>query len=216
MKKCLVVLTAIVALVLFAPMASASFLTGYLPCGAVGSIAGQSTFLNTTATTGNVSMSGAIATITCPDYTAPAGDYISAVDLRFYGDASAPLNSSSVITDTWTYISGPIAFVTSTDSVIASSDHAFAACLGNTGAFTGQTCDIFVDTPENVTGAFGVEVVSVQAVPTSGGVAATGNTNANLSIQYEYSSNAPEPATLSLMGGALLGLGLFGKKLFRR
>jgi hypothetical protein len=216
MKKCLLVLTGIMLLALFVPTASASFLTGYLPCGAVGSIAGQSTFLNTTATTGTVSMTGAVATITCPNYTAPAGDYISAVDLRFYGDASAPLNASSVITDTWTYVSGPIAFATSTDSVVASSDHAFAACLGLTGAFTGQTCDIFVDTSENVTGPFGVEVISVQALPTSGGVAPTGNTNANLAIQFEYSSNIPEPATLSLMGGALLGLGLFGKKLFRR
>ena len=213
MKKCLVVLTGIMLLAL---LASASSLTGYMTCGAVGSIAGLSTFLGTTAITPVVSMSGAVANITCPDYTAPAGSYISAVDLRFYGDASAPLNASSVITDTWNYVSGPIAFVTSTDSVIASSDHAFAACLGITGAFTGQTCDIFVDTPEHVTGAFGVEVLSVQALPTAGGVAPTGNTNANLAIQFEYTSNAPEPATLSLIGGALLGLGVFARKRFSR
>jgi hypothetical protein len=65
--------------------------------------------------------------------------------------------------------------------------------------------------------SFGVVSVTVSAAPGAlGGVGAAGNDSARLSIQYEYASLTPEPATLSLIGGALLGLGLFARKRFSR
>ena len=51
---------------------------------------------------------------------------------------------------------------------------------------------------------------------TGGGVSASGNVNADLFVQYDYSSGVPEPATLGLMGAALLGLGVFARKRFSR
>jgi hypothetical protein len=35
-------------------------------------------------------------------------------------------------------------------------------------------------------------------------------------VEYDYGSPTPEPATLSLIGGALLGLGMLGRKRFSR
>jgi hypothetical protein len=65
---------------------------------------------------------------------------------------------------------------------------------------------------------FGAVVLNVTAAAGTGGGVAAGNggDSADLYIQYEYSSTTPEPATLSLIGGALLGLGVFARKRFSR
>jgi len=49
-------------------------------------------------------------------------------------------------------------------------------------------------------------------------IIATTNYTAEAEVTYEYtvSTGTPEPTTMVLMGGALVGLGLFGKKRFRK
>jgi hypothetical protein len=123
-----------------------------------------------------------------------------------------------MITDNWVG-TGTTAFnlyitTASTDGIN------FGECYqsNGTGTQTGGACPIYeyISTPTDPTSfaAFNVDV-SVSNVA-GGGVAGNGNTTANLYVQYEYNSAAPEPATLGLMGGALLGFGLFARKISRR
>jgi hypothetical protein len=80
------------------------------------------------------------------------------------------------------------------------------------------TCPTFLDFAQTGTQtSFGaVKLTVVATAGTLGGVGLNGGDSADLYIQYEYSSVVPEPATLGLMGMALLGLVFGSKKLSRR
>jgi hypothetical protein len=58
---------------------------------------------------------------------------------------------------------------------------------------------------------------SVGTVAGAGSALSTaGSLNANAYMIFDESPLTPEPATLTLIGGALLGLGIFGRKKFSR
>jgi hypothetical protein len=224
MKKCLVVLTmGILALVLCTSTASANILSGYTACGGAGGPTGSTAFIlggppSGSTTSGSAtlsSISGVItATITCSAISGvPLGDYLTQVDLYLKDDASTPAASGSSVLDTWTGL-GTVAFnvvitTPSTDGVN------FTECYAGSPS---NLCPIYEYFPQTGTptsfGAFSVTVSA--AAGALGGVGSLGSDSANLYVQYEYAPTAPEPATLSLMGGALLGLALFGRKLFCR
>jgi hypothetical protein len=137
------------------------------------------------------------------------------IDLYLKDDAQAPLGLGSGVLDTWASTTVGVAFTQSI--VTASSDGInFNECSATAGMQTSGVCPIILSFLESNLTSFGALTVTVSATPDPGGVSAVGSDSANLYVQYEYAPIAPEPATLSLMGGALLGLGLFGKKLFRR
>lgn len=210
MKKCLVVLTAVVALVLFAPMANAS----YIECGEVSS---------GTATIAQV-------TITCPSFTLPAGQTLYAIDLQLQNDASGGI-LGTVSTIEWDWMNLEVAGNTGSSLYTTQEERnqesdtttsvSFSTCIVQQ-SFTGSSgCDpSLLTVGENITGAaggtlLGTTSVKVNAFLVSGpGLQNLGITDAYFYVQYD---TTPEPATFGLIGGALLGLGIFGsKKLARR
>jgi len=175
MKKCLVVLTGIVLLALFVPTASASFLTGYTPCGGVGGPSGSTSFSTLSAVSGTASVTGTTATITCPVFsTIPSGDYISQVDLYLKNDAQAPAGLNSSVIDTWTGTSG---LTFNQQITTGSSDGVnFNECSATGGMQGSGTCPIILTfaTTGSPT-SFGALTVTVSAAPgASGGVSSVG------------------------------------------
>jgi hypothetical protein len=67
-----------------------------------------------------------------------------------------------------------------------------------------------------LTGTFNAVSAGVTAAPENIFQLNVGGDSASMYIQYNYGTGVPEPATMSLIGGALLGLGMFGFKRFSR
>lgn len=221
MKKCLVVLTGILLLVLGTFTASASpILSGYTACGGVGGPTGSTAFVaggppTGSTVSGNSVVTGSTDTITCSLISSvPVGDYLTQIDLYLKDDASTPSSVTSSVIDSWASSTTGVVF--NAQITTASSDGInFNECQGTGGSASG-VCPIVLSFPQSNLTSFGNIVVTVSAVAgAGGGVATTGSDSANLYIQYEYSPVAPEPTTLGLMGGALLGLGLLAKKVRR-
>ena len=218
MKKCLVVLTmGILALVLCTATASANTLSGYFACGGVGGPSGSTAFSSSSSVTGSATVSGSVATITCAAISGvPVGDYLVQVDLYLKDDAQAPAALNASVIDAWASASTGTVF---TQQITTGSSDGinFNECSATGGMQTSGVCPIIESFLESSLTSFGAVVATVSATAgANGGVSGVGSDSANLYIQYEYAPTTPEPATLSLMGGALLGLGLFGRKLSRR
>jgi hypothetical protein len=197
MKKCLVVLTGILLLALFVPTASASFVV---------------------CQTSVVTVGGPTVTLTCPSVVVPTGEFLSGVDLELVDDAQGPSGAGSTIEWTWNTFTGVTQAGTQWNEEQSTDGVSFGSCYTVAGSIIATCPSILGTYAENVLsgGTFNQVTVNVAATAPVGGLDSAGSASARLYVQYDYSSNAPEPATLSLMGGALLGLGLLGKKLFRR
>ena len=192
MKKFVVVLTGILALALFVPTASAS----YIACGGVGSVAGTTAF-NGGVTSGAATLSGGTATITCASITVPVGDTLTGIDLYLKNDGSAPSSTTSGVNFIWNSASG-VSFATETVGIASTDGINFNECTGNSGPFVG-TCPAILSFSESIAagGSSPVITVTVSDAAVNGGVSTVGNANANLYIQFDETSGVPEPATLA-------------------
>jgi hypothetical protein len=211
MKKLVLVLTGIMALVFFVSTASATPI--WVACGGVGSFTGTTTF-NGGVTSGASVLSGGTATITCASTTVPVGDVLTGIDLYLKNDGSAPSSTTSGVNFSWNSASG-VSFGTEMIGIASTDGINFNECTGNSGPFVG-TCPAILSFSESIAagGSSPVITVTVSDAAVNGGVSSVGNANANLYINFDESSAAPEPATFGLIGGALLGLGLLGRKRF--
>lgn len=197
MKKCLVVLMAVAALMLFAPMASAS----YIFCQGAG-----------TGGNGVVALTGQPVTLTCPAIVVPLGVTLFQVDLELVDDAQGPAGIGSTVHWDWNGFIGVPEAGTQTNTEVSTNGFTFNPCTG--AGINGTCAPTMLSYAENVVGAAGFGPVSVVVnAYFEGNLNAHGGDSAELYIQYDES---PEPATFGLIGGALLGLGIFGSKRFAR
>jgi hypothetical protein len=196
MKKCLVVLAAIMALVLLVPMASASTL-----CGQVGA-----------ATPGLPALTGQPVTMTCSSIVVPTNQTLTSIDVILVDDAQGPLNNGSSVNWVWTVVSG-VPGGTQTNVETSTNGYSFNNCSGSGINNTCGPSDL--NYSESVTAGNTFNAVSflVSAYPSSPlELVSNGGDSAEMYVQYNYTSGVPEPATLGLMGVALLGLGVFARK----
>ena len=221
MKKILLLVTVLMMVV---GVASANTVT--LLCGSLGSLpnSGTSTFLNGVAANGSggtASITGSVGTITCNSFAVPNGYTLTTISLIGSDDASQPLDGSSAIQWDWAKVSGLILTppITETVNQETSTGFSFGSCTTINGG--DLPCDSNVIYGLTVAGgtSTGAFVFTVSSMAVGGdGVGPTGNTNAQMGIDFEYTFNnpIPEPMSMLLTGGGLLGLGLAASKLRKK
>ena len=209
MKKCLVVLTGITALMLlFVPAASAS----YILCGAATSGGDGATALGATQP----------VTFTCPSIAIPTGSWLTGFTIELVDDAQGPIGAGVSVNWTWNGFTG-----IPTGSLLGaqinseqanSSGTSFNGCTVTLAAQASDGCNptVLSFTEPNLTGTFNAVSAGVTAAPENIFQLNVCGDSASMYIQYNYGTGVPEPATMSLIGGALLGLGMFGFKRFSR
>jgi len=150
--------------------------------------------------------------IVCPGFTLPAGDGIVSVTLQFENDFDQAKTTGSS-SYTFTYTSIPALFGESTDSDTATG-------TGGSQNFTPHGPEDFWNSAvtgplTNAQEAFlegGETIAIVTAAFNSGpGVKTNGDVTAGASLFIEYAA-VPEPMTMVLVGGGLLGVGLLAGK----
>jgi hypothetical protein len=225
MKKILV-LTA--GLILVVGLASANSIT--LNCGSVDSADGSSTFVSGTASSGlggTATISGSVATITCNAFAVPVGYTLTDIELTSKDDGQFPADANSALTWSWANTSGaltvPALTATTNEELAILGGFSFGSCNSASGSLpcdATETYDITVLGGGSTTPyVFTVSSAPGGAGSDGTGVGASGNTSAGLAITFDYTANStgtPEPMSMMLVGGGLLGLGLVASKLRKK
>jgi hypothetical protein len=144
-------------------------------------------------------------------YTVASGPFIGSILLQgTFTTNATPASSGATLSDTIDGTGGSFSgteTVTNTGGILMSSDFLNFAGVGNEAgswAFSAGAPNFGVNPP-----------VAGQSKPTTG-QAFTDNHSDTFSSEPAPSGGTPEPATMSLLGSALVGLGLIGRKRFAR
>jgi len=192
-------------------------------CGSVGSAAGSDAFTATTnGTAGTASTSGGSATITCNAFTVPAGQTLNSITFYVTDDATQSLSSNSQMTWTWTY-SGQ-ALTPNPSGTFSETGQGSLTSFGNCSGTGTLQCDSVATftTPTTfsngaTTGSFSFKITPSVTGTGGAGLGPSGTDNASASVTFNTSptittSSVPEPASLLLIGGGLIGLGVFTRR----
>jgi hypothetical protein len=180
---------------------SASATTVVVFCGSFSQSAGAGSY-----TAANGTITPTTSTVSCPAITIPMGDtQTGSVTLAMETDYSGgTLPGSNAIATTYTI--GGVAQDTIDASGGGLTSNTYGDTAGGATGVGGLPTSFFDVNTSQGDGGF---TVAYSSVVTSGGVQSI---NYNVYEDYSYTSSAPEPGSMMLLGGGLLAAGLIGRK----
>jgi hypothetical protein len=194
----------LVIALLCAAVASAS--TAAEPCGSAG-LANPNGSNSTTTLTGSANA--------CTSFTLPATTVLTDVYITFKNDWQLGLTGTDTLTYSYTITGFNIGSETST--VTGTGQFGSGSPVGSNNGCTANgdivTCD---DPGLSVTGSFNAIGITINAVWSAGGLDVNGSEGTTINAFYTYATpGVPEPASMLMIGGGLIGLALAGRRKWR-